>query len=121
MLDRKPLRIAVLSLVLMLSLLAPRRASAQFNPTSGVVVETLEGVFASDPTLRTDTIEASATFASVGSSRGYCPVATACAFICVTFPCLIGASAASAVANLPTGTLRAIAESNDGRQFNTPA
>jgi hypothetical protein len=113
--------LAVLVLATLLALGSPGPAAAQFGPTSGVVAEALEGVPASAPELLTDTIDTDATFASAASSRGFCPVIAPCVFTCGSFPCLFGASAASAVADLPTGTLRAFAQSSSGHLFNSPA
>ena len=101
-------------LAMLLALGSPSPAAAQFGPTSGVVAEALEGAFLSD------TLDAGATLASAESSRGFCPANVPCAFAgCTSYPCLLGASAASAIANLPTGTLRALARSSDGRLLNT--
>ena len=117
---RGSVRLAVLGLAtLLLLVVSPRPAVAQLGPTSGVTVEVLEGARFT-PAFSTDILDTDATFASAQSNRGGCPVGS-CFFTCETFPCLLGDSAASAVADLPTGVLRAYAESSSGRLFNTPA
>ena len=109
-------------LATLLALGSPSPAAAQFGPTSGVVAEVLEGApfYVGGGAFLSDTLDAGATLASAESSRGFCPANVPCAFTgCTSYPCLLGASAASAIANLPTGTLRALARSSDGRLFNT--